>query len=114
MVVQAAKPVVKVASFMPAASTAALPPPLVNANAAILMDRQSGFVLWSHNPDLELPMASTTKIMTAMVILDHGASRLNEMVKVSRNAYFAGGNYYFHEGDVTTLDNLLLDALTSS
>ncbi len=90
------------------------PTPQVNAAAAVLMDRQSGVVLWAHNPDLELPMASTTKIMTAMVILDHGANRLNEMVKVSKYAASTGGSYIFHEGDVTTLYNLLVAALVRS
>ncbi len=107
------------ASFTPVQKAAQLPTapntaPLVTANAAILMDRQSGLVLWAHNPDLELPMASTTKIMTAMVILDHGANRLNEKVKVSKYAASTGGSYIFHEGDVTTLYNLLVAALVRS
>ena len=54
--------------------------PLVSAKAAILMDRQTGLVLWEKHADWRLPMASTTKIMTAMVILDHGGDRLDETV----------------------------------
>ncbi|HEY3378476.1 MAG TPA: D-alanyl-D-alanine carboxypeptidase, partial [Armatimonadota bacterium] len=66
--------------------------PLIAAKAAIVMDRQTGVVLWSYNPDLPLPMASTTKIMTAMVILDHGGDKLDQSVTVSQQAAGTGGS----------------------
>ncbi len=44
--------------------------PSITATAAIVMDRQSGEVLWSREPDLELPPASTTKVMTAILALE--------------------------------------------
>lgn len=44
-------------------------PQITEATAAIVTDGQ-GNVLWSKNPDQELPMASITKVMTAMVALD--------------------------------------------
>ena len=86
----------------------------MEAESAILMDRHSGIVLWAHNADIERPMASTTKIMTAMVILDHGAARLDEKVRVSAKAASTGGSWVFKEGDVTTLRNLLIAALIRS
>ena len=94
-------------------STAALQ---IGARAAILMDRQSGMVLWSLNPDLPLPMASTTKIMTAVVILDRGKDRLNEPVTVSKYAFEVaqGGSSQFAAGDVVTLGDLLTAALVKS
>lgn len=46
-------------------------PKLTEATTAIVTDAQ-GNVLWSKNPDQELPMASITKVMTAMVALDSG------------------------------------------
>lgn len=108
----AAPPLVKVA---PQAVTAKPPSTaLVEASGAILMDRQTGVVLWAHNPDLELPMASTTKMMTAMVILDHGAQRLNEKVKVSRHAASVGGSSQFGQDDVVALGDLLKAALIRS
>ena len=42
---------------------------VITAKSAILIDDQSGEVLWQHNPDLRLPPASTTKIVTAMLAL---------------------------------------------
>jgi len=47
--------------------------PVVTAAAAIVMDRQTGEVLWSRAPDLELPPASTTKVMTAILALESDA-----------------------------------------
>ncbi len=56
----------------------------VTAKAAILIDRQSGQVLWQRNPDMELPPASTTKVMTALLALKSG--RLSESFRVSAAA----------------------------
>lgn len=61
--------------------------PVVKAKAAILVDNQTGEVLWQRNPDLPLPNASTTKIVTAMVALQSG--RLNDTVTVSSEAAHA-------------------------
>ena len=52
----------------PAAGTA---PPEVKAVSGILIERDSGEVLWSKSPDRELPPASCTKIMTALLTLEH-------------------------------------------
>ena len=98
------------AAFTPPTTT----PSIITAVSGILMDRQTGEVLWQHNPDLPLPMASTTKIMTAMVILDHGADKLGEKVRVSHYAASTGGSSTFAEGDVATLENLLRGALICS
>lgn len=57
---------------------------IVTAKAAILIDRQSGAILWQHNPDLPLPPASTTKVATATLALKSG--RLNEPFFVSSRA----------------------------
>ena len=45
-------------------------PPEVKAWAGILVERDSGAVLWSKDPDRELPPASCTKIMTALLTLE--------------------------------------------
>ncbi len=46
-------------------------PPEVQAWTGILVERDSGDVLWSKDPDRELPPASCTKIMTALLTLEH-------------------------------------------
>ncbi len=48
--------------------------PSVNARAALVMDGQTGEVLYSKNSNTALPIASITKLMTAVVISD---ARLN-------------------------------------
>ncbi len=88
-------------------------PSLVSAQAAVLMDRHTGLVLWSLNPDEPLEMASTTKIMTAMVMLDHGSDRLDEPVTV-RERHLVGGSSTFAAHDVVTLRGLLMAALINS
>jgi serine-type D-Ala-D-Ala carboxypeptidase (penicillin-binding protein 5/6) len=54
----------------PARSTQALQPAL-SARAAIVVDAGTGAVLWQHRPHRRLPIASTTKIMTATLALEH-------------------------------------------
>jgi len=56
----------------------------IKAKSAILIDNQTGEVLWERTPDLPLPNASTTKIVTAMVALQSG--RVDDDVVVTREA----------------------------
>jgi len=56
----------------------------VTARAAVLIDNRTGEVLWERNPDLALPPASTTKVLTAMVALRSG--RLEDSILVSKQA----------------------------
>jgi D-alanyl-D-alanine carboxypeptidase (penicillin-binding protein 5/6) len=58
--------------------------PVITAKAAIVVDRETGVVLWQHNPDRALPPASTTKVVTAMLALESG--RLDEPFRVSSQA----------------------------
>ena len=57
---------------------AAAPAPTVAAKAGILIDRVTGRVLWSKRPDRRLPMASTTKIMTLLIVLEHRRDVLDD------------------------------------
>ncbi|MEI6521021.1 MAG: serine hydrolase, partial [bacterium] len=81
--------------------------PVVTARGAILMDRYSGCTLWEKNAELKLPMASTTKIMTAIIIIDKGSDKLSQTVKVSPHAFATGGSSVFAAGDQPTLEELL-------
>lgn len=67
---------------------AALDDPNIAATAAILLDPSSGMVLYQKNADEKRYPASTTKIMTALVVLDH-VKDLNEKVTVTEED-FAG------------------------
>ncbi len=57
---------------------------IITARSAILIDNHSGELLWERNPDMELPPASTTKVMTAMLALQSG--QLEESFAVSDEA----------------------------
>ena len=59
-------------------------PPALGAKAAVLADLDSGQVLFAVKPDLRRPIASLTKIMTALLVLEGG--RVRETVTVSGNA----------------------------
>jgi D-alanyl-D-alanine carboxypeptidase (penicillin-binding protein 5/6) len=59
-------------------------PPRLTARAGLVMDAQTGEILWERNGDLPLPPASTTKILTSVLALESG--RLDESLTVSANA----------------------------
>jgi D-alanyl-D-alanine carboxypeptidase (penicillin-binding protein 5/6) len=73
----------------PRASSGALPfvsgqPPSVSAQAAFVYDAGSGFVFYAKNADAELPMASTTKVMTMLLAVERGS--LNQVITVGPDA----------------------------
>ncbi len=59
-------------------------PPAVSADGVVIMDGQTGQVLYSKNPNTPYPPASTTKIMTALLTLENCS--LDDKVTVSKNA----------------------------
>src|SRR5262249_61674140 len=59
-------------------------PPKVTARAAFVFDVDLGLTYYTKNSDLELPMASCTKIMTALLAVERGS--LNQMIKVGADA----------------------------
>lgn len=77
-----------------------------SARSAVIMDVNSGRVLYSKNMDEKLAMASTTKIMTTLVAIESG--RLNETVTVSRKAsIMEGSSIYLKQGEKHTVNDLL-------
>ena len=77
-----------------------------SATSAILVDADSGRVLYEQNAGQKMLIASTTKILTALVAIRHGD--LNASVKVSREAaYTEGSSMYLKEGETLTLETLL-------
>lgn len=84
-----------------------------HAQAAALIDVTSGRVLYEHHGNEELPIASLTKIMTAIVAIEHG--RLSDKVKVGRAAYGKeGSSIYLHLGEEMTLENMLFGLMLRS
>lgn len=87
--------------------------PSVSAKSAVLAEVGSGEVLFEKNADERLPMASTTKIMTALVALEHAAPET--VVTVPREAVgVEGSSIYLFEGEQLTLEELLWALLLAS
>ena len=84
-----------------------------SAASAILMDVDSGRVLYEQNADAKMLIASTTKIMTALVAVRDG--KLSDTVTVSREAaYTEGSSMYLKEGEELTLETLLYGLMLCS
>lgn len=87
--------------------------PAVAAKAAALVDVTSGRVLYSHQGTLPLPMASTTKVMTAIVAIEHG--RLDDIVKTTKRAVGKeGSSLYLRLGEEMSLHHLLYGLMLRS
>ena len=85
--------------------------PSVSAEAAVLM--ADGEIIWSKNADEKLPMASTTKIMTALVAIENGD--ISKEVKVNRKACgVEGSSVYLTAGEILTLEDLLYALMLES
>ncbi|MCS5694737.1 D-alanyl-D-alanine carboxypeptidase family protein [Desulfofundulus thermocisternus] len=88
------------------------------AESAVLMEAHSGRVLWSKNPDKELPMASVTKIMTlllAVEAVEQGQVSLKDRVVASENAWEMGGSQiYLEPGEEFSLEEMLIAVAVGS
>lgn len=83
---------------------------------AVVYDRSSGKVLWGKDEKQKVPMASTTKIMTAIVMMENiGIDRLNEEVTVSKEAATTiGSRLGLGTGDKITYNDLLYGLMLCS
>jgi len=87
--------------------------PDINARSAIVIDFDSGRVLYEKNAYQKRPMASTTKIMTAIVALEYG--NLDDVVTVSKNAASIwGSTIKLTSGEQLTLKELMYGLLMCS
>ena len=86
--------------------------------AAILIDEDSGTVLYEKNADQQRPIASITKVMTLLLTfeaLSAGRISLSDTVPVSEHAYHMGGSQIWLEpGEQMTLDDMLKAICISS
>jgi D-alanyl-D-alanine carboxypeptidase (penicillin-binding protein 5/6) len=85
----------------------------VSAQAAILMDAESGRILYEKNSEQSLRIASITKIMTAIVALENG--KLSDKVKTSKNAFgVEGSSIYLKLGEKLSLENMIYGLMLRS
>lgn len=84
-----------------------------SAKACAVMDVASGRLLLQHNAEEALPMASTTKVMTALLALERGS--LSDEVTCGRNAFgVPGTSIYLSEGETLTLEQMLYGLMLQS
>ncbi len=85
----------------------------ISAQSAILIDAKSKRILYEHNPHIKLPMASTTKIMTALLALEKG--KLDDKIEINKSAVgVEGSSIYLKEGEIISLEDLLYGLMLRS
>ena len=84
-----------------------------SAQAYALYCPDNGELLLSSNPDKRLSMASTTKIMTALITLEHAASD-NKTVEFTDEMTAEGSSMYLKVGERVTLDDLAVGMMMQS
>lgn len=87
--------------------------PKLSARSAALIDVESGRILYGQDMDRELPIASLTKIMTAIVAIEEGD--INDLVTVSPRAVgVEGSSIYLQQGETLRLNDLLYGLMLRS
>lgn len=90
----------------------------VNAESAVLMELETGTVLYAKSADRPLPPASVTKIMTLLLFMeevDAGNISLDEKISVSEYAASMGGSQvYLEPGETMTAEDLLKCVIIAS
>jgi len=87
--------------------------PTIKSDSVILLDANTGSILYEKNSDTKLYPASLTKMATAIYAIETGD--LDDIVTVSANAYETGGTrVYLEEGEKVTLKHLIQGLLINS
>ncbi len=85
--------------------------PAVDAGAAILMEKETGTILYEQNSHDKLEPASVTKVMTLLLVMeavDEGRVSLDDLVTVSAHAAGMGGSQtYMEQGEQFTVRDML-------
>lgn len=86
----------------------------LNAKSAIVIESESGRILTEKNKDMQLPMASTTKIMTALVALEN-TENLDEIFAIDNRAVgLEGTSIYLRKDEHLSMRHLLLGLMLAS
>jgi serine-type D-Ala-D-Ala carboxypeptidase (penicillin-binding protein 5/6) len=101
------------AALAAAGSSALAGPPQVGGRAYVVINGGTGETLLARNANRELPMASITKLMTVVVVLQH--AKLGDVVTVGRAATQVGeSSIYLRRGERLTVRELIEAALIQS
>src|SRR5699024_8754284 len=87
--------------------------PYVSATNAVLLEASSKRVLYEKASDEQVPIASITKVMTAILAIEYG--QLDDVVEVSKRAIRTeGSSIYLQQGEKMTLEDLLYGLMLRS
>ena len=101
------------AALLAAAVLLPLPVSAVSARRAYVLDAVSGRVLYEKNPQERSLIASTTKIMTALIVCEQ--CNVLDRMRIPKEAVgIEGSSMYLQEGEVLTLQELLYGLMLSS
>ena len=95
------------------ASSNGIQMPTINSRAYVVIDRKTNTILVEKNENQKKKMASTTKIMTALVVIEH--ADLSDIVEVSKKSASTGGSRLgLKTGDKLTVSDLLYGLMMRS
>lgn len=86
----------------------------ISAKAAVVIDGVTGEILYSQNCDEKLPMASTTKIMTALLLCELGGDLSKEIVTTREMVTVEGSSMGLQVGDTVSYHDLLYGMMLAS
>ncbi len=89
------------------------PAPVLSASSVLLMDDDSGSILFEKNATSSRPIASLTKLMTSLVFLEAGQD-LGNKVEITKDDYRQGNQIYLNTGDKVQKKDLVNLALVAS
>ena len=100
--------------MIPAVSVQASGPPELSAVSAVLMDAESGRVLFEKNAREKRPIASITKLMTALVAVESGRCMEETVTVRAEWTGIEGSSIYLRAGETVTFETLLYGLLLNS
>jgi len=87
--------------------------PEILSRSAVILDRTSNAIIWGKNEHQQVPMASTTKILTAIVLIEEGD--LSQTITVDKKAASIGGSRLgLRTNDKITMYDLLYGLMLKS
>lgn len=85
----------------------------IDRSSYIVMDAKGKTILKGYNEHMKLPMASTTKIMTALIVIEN--CKMDEKVKIPAQAVgIEGSSIYLRAGEIFTVQELLYGLMLRS
>ena len=85
----------------------------ITAQSALIIDKKTGVILWQKNPEEVRSIASITKLMTALVFLDHNPGWQTEVI-IQTSDYREGGRIRVYQGERLYVKDLFNASLVAS